>query len=164
MTGTLPDGGGKEGVTGGAPGTVVGVVGVTGGATGTVVGVVAGLVTGTGENVGFVGGEGKFVVGVTVAGTAAGFVGEIVTGFVEGTAMMVGVLSGGVMIGVVGFVGKTVFVGLFVSSKVLLLRKFLDISSLLSSFSAKSSVVCISAYNAAIFSLASRYLDTLSLN
>lgn len=125
---------------------------VTGCAPGTVGGVVTGLVTGTGELAGFVGVKGTGVVPGTVTGIAAGFVGEIVTGFVDGTVMMVGV-SGGVMIGIddAGFVGKTVFVGLFVSSRILLLWDVLRVSlrdkgnnsssSLLSSFCAKSSVV-----------------------
>ena len=132
---------------------------VTGG--GVAIGVVAGLLTGTGELAGFVGviGLGTGVVEGTVTGIAAGLEGEIVTGFVAGTVMIVGV-SGGVMIGVddAGFVGKTVFVGLVVSSRLLLLSFLL----------AKSFAECTSIYNAAILFLIwvsdSRYLDIFSLN
>ena len=116
---------------------------VTGGGVATGV-VVAGLLTGTGELAGFVGGIGTGVVEGTVTGIAAGLEGEIVTGFVAGTVMIVGV-SGGVMIGVddAGFVGKTVFVGLVVSSRLLLLSFLL----------AKSFAECTSIYNAAILFL-----------
>lgn len=148
VTGTFPDEGGEVTglvVGGGIP---IGVV-------------VAGLLTGTGVLAGFVGGKDTGVVEGTVTGTPAGLEGEIVTGFVAGTVMMVGV-SGGVIIGVddAGFVGKTTFVGLVVSSRLLLLWDLLSISlrdtgnssssSLLSSLLVKSSVPCTSAYNAAI--------------